>query len=203
MIILILVSSYLMHSFFRNEEAKLIQTNNQILDMIEVYDISLKQSANKTESVFKLIAKEAGIEYISQQDIDSFSEKTGTVATIFRKQDDNFLRIKTSLLAKDGTRAVGTYLDKTHPAYSFLLKQKSYFGKSRLFDKDYMTKYEPILENGIYVGARFIGIDITKDLEDLKSKIRKIKIGETRYSYVMSYNETNKAERSLLQKNKK
>ena len=86
-----------MHSFFRNsEEAKLIQTNNQILDMIEVYDISLKQSANKTESVFKLIAKEAGIEYISQQDIDSFSEKTGTVATIFRKQDDNYLRNKTS-----------------------------------------------------------------------------------------------------------
>ncbi|MBK6608152.1 MAG: Cache 3/Cache 2 fusion domain-containing protein [Leptospiraceae bacterium] len=58
-------------------------------------------------------------------------------------------------------------------------------------------------EKGFYVGARFIGIDITKDLEDLKSKIRKIKIGETGYSYVMSDNETNKAERSLLHKNKK
>jgi methyl-accepting chemotaxis protein-2 (aspartate sensor receptor) len=195
MIILIIVSSSLMRSFFRNsEEAKLIQTNLQILDMIEVYDLSLKQSAIKTASVLKLISRNGGVESISQKELDYFSHNTDTVATIFRKEDKNFIRIKTSLMKSDGTRAVGTALDKNNPAYSFLLEQKTYTGKAKLFGKDYMTNYEPIVEYGIYTGVRFIGIDITKDLEDLKSKIRKIKIGDTGYSYVMSSNESNKGE---------
>jgi methyl-accepting chemotaxis protein-2 (aspartate sensor receptor) len=37
--------------------------------------------------------------------------------------------------------AVGTTLDRTHPAYKLLLKGETYVGKATLFGKDYMTKY--------------------------------------------------------------
>lgn len=195
MIILIVISSLLMHTFLKiSEEEKLIQTNNQLLDMIEVYDSSLKKSAIKTTSALKLINRNTGTISITQQDLDYFTVSTGAFATIFQKQDDNFLRIKTSLLKSDGTRAVGTSLDKQHPAYQLLIQQKPYTGKAKLFDKDYMTNYEPIVENGIYIGVLFVGIDITKDLEDLKSKIKKIKIGDTGYSYVMSINDSTRGE---------
>ncbi len=191
--LLILLSTKITRIFFlTSEEENLIQTNRQVLDMVEMYDISLKQTSARIANIFRLTGGNKGTENITEQEIDDFTAKTGAAATIFRKQGDDFIRIKTSILKQDRTRAVGTLLEKKHPAYSLLLERKPFFGKAKLFGKDYMTFYEPVIENGTYTGVRFIGIDITKDMDDLKQKIRKIKIGETGYSYVVDSSEEEK-----------
>lgn len=191
--LLILLSTKITRIFFlTSEEENLIQTNRQVLDMVEMYDVSLKQTSARIANIFRLTGGNKGTENITEQEIDDFTAKTGASATIFRKQGDDFVRIKTSILKQDRTRAVGTLLEKKHPAYRLLLEGKSFFGKTKLFGKDYMTFYEPVIENGTYTGVRFIGIDITKDMEDLKQKIRKIKIGETGYSYVVDSSEEEK-----------
>ncbi|HNM04371.1 MAG TPA: methyl-accepting chemotaxis protein, partial [Leptospiraceae bacterium] len=192
-LLLMLLSTKITRIFFlTSEEENLIQTNRQVLDMVEMYDVSLKQTAARIANIFRLTGGNRGTENVTEQEIDDFTVKTGAAATIFRKQGDDFLRIKTSILKQDRTRAVGTMLDRKHPAYRHLLEGKPFFGKAKLFGKDYMTFYEPVLEGGTYTGARFIGIDITKDMEDLKQKIRRIKIGETGYSYVMDSSEEEK-----------
>lgn len=192
-LLLMLLSTKITRIFFlTSEEENLIQTNRQVLDMVEMYDVSLKQTAARIANIFRLTGGNRGTENVTEQEIDDFTVKTGAAATVFRKQGDDFLRIKTSILKQDRTRAVGTMLDRKHPAYRHLLEGKPFFGKAKLFGKDYMTFYEPVLEGGTYTGVRFIGIDITKDMEDLKQKIRKIKIGETGYSYVMDSSEEEK-----------
>jgi methyl-accepting chemotaxis protein-2 (aspartate sensor receptor) len=118
--------------------------------------------------------------------VDEFTRLTTAVATIFVKNGDDFVRVTTSLKKEDGTtRAVGTMLGKNHPAYQHVSQGNSYVGKALLFGKDYMTKYEPIKQNGTVVGLFFIGLDFTPLLKKMKEEIRSFKVGKTGYIYVL------------------
>jgi len=114
---------------------------------------------------------------------DRFTAITkGSVATIFRREGDDFLRIATSLKKEDGSRAVGTFLGKTHPGYAYLMRGEPYVGKATLFGKEYMTKYTPIKnEKGEVVGSLFIGYDITHEIVEILKYIKELKIGEGGY----------------------
>ncbi len=48
---------------------------------------------------------------------DDFLARTGAISTIFARRGDDFIRVTTSLKKQDGTRAIGTLLDNTSPAY--------------------------------------------------------------------------------------
>ncbi|MBV5320109.1 MAG: Cache 3/Cache 2 fusion domain-containing protein, partial [Sulfuricurvum sp.] len=118
--------------------------------------------------------------------VDRFSALTkSSVATIFVKQGNDFIRVSTSLKKEDGSRAIGTKLDTKHPGYKKVLNGEEYVGKAKLFGKDYMTKYIPIKQNGMIIGILFIGFDITAELEKLMKNIESIKIGKTGYYYVV------------------
>ncbi|MEW6115425.1 MAG: Cache 3/Cache 2 fusion domain-containing protein [Nitrospirota bacterium] len=184
-----------------------------ITDMVEVYDSSLRQNAEKLSNIFvsyfpgTFALDPAAVVKIGDTDTpvlkaggtalnlnfslpDRFTGVTGGVATVFAKKGDDFVRITTSLKKEDGTRAIGTLLDRAHPAYPLLLKGEPYVGKATLFGREYMTKYVPIKDNGgRIVGSLFIGLDFTEGLKALKSKIKSIKVGETGYVYVLDAKE--------------
>jgi len=162
-----------------------------IKEQISCFDETAKDSAEKFMKIFQSMAP--GIK--PNNDVcDKFTSLTGgSVATIFEKKGDDFLRIATSLKKEDGTRAVGTTLDRNHPAYPLLLKGETYVGKATLFGKDYMTKYVPVKDSsGNVVGVYFIGFDISKTMKHLKDFIRSIKVGKTGYMYVLDTSEKNK-----------
>ena len=119
---------------------------------------------------------------------DEFQKRTGAVSTIFVKKDDDFLRISTSLKKENGERAIGTVLDHQHPAYGRLLEGESYHGMADLFGKEYMTKYQPVQdEGGRIIGALFVGIDVSAEVKkSIKDKIKSTKIGETGYFFVLN-----------------
>jgi methyl-accepting chemotaxis protein len=122
--------------------------------------------------------------------VDRFTEKTGAVATIFVRRGDDFTRISTSVKKENGERAVGTNLAKEHPALKELLAGKPYVGRASLFGKAYYTSYTPIFaKNGKVIGATFIGLDISTELDALKKQIRSVKVGETGYYYVLDANQ--------------
>jgi methyl-accepting chemotaxis protein len=122
--------------------------------------------------------------------VDKFTGVTKAVATVFVRSGDDFVRIATSLKKEDGGRAIGTALDRTHPAYQGLLKGEDFVGKATLFGKDYMTKYLPIKDDqGKVIAVLFIGLDFTDGLKALKEKIRSIKIAQTGYFYVLDAKE--------------
>ncbi len=120
------------------------------------------------------------------EEVDRFTKNMGAVATVFAKKGDGFLRVTTSVKNESGERAVGTTLDKAHPAYAALSAGKPYIGKAKLFGRNYYTSYTPIADkSGKVIGATFIGMDISAELDSLKKEIRSLKVGETGYYYVL------------------
>ncbi len=118
---------------------------------------------------------------------DRFASQSGEVATIFAKAGNDFVRIATSLKKRNGERAVGTWLKRSHPSYQLLLAGKKYAGLATLFGTQYMTEYLPIFDSkGAVIGVSFVGVDVTRDVAALKSKLRSIRIGETGHLYVVN-----------------
>lgn len=117
---------------------------------------------------------------------DRFTERTGVTATVFVRSGQDFVRISTSLKKENGERAVGTVLDRSHPAHALLLAGKGYRGFAQLFGKDFMTDYEPVRDaQGNVIGALYVGLNIADDMAILKQRIRALKVGETGYFYVL------------------
>ncbi|SEN92268.1 methyl-accepting chemotaxis protein-2, aspartate sensor receptor [Duganella sp. CF517] len=118
---------------------------------------------------------------------DKFTSDTGVIVTIFAADGDEFVRVSTSLKKENGDRAVGTQLDHAHLSYAPLRAGNSYIGLATLFGKQYITQYDPIKNDaGKVIGVLFIGLDISKNMNMLKEKIKAITIGETGYIYVLN-----------------
>jgi len=70
------------------------------------------------------------------QQVDEFQQMTAGIATLFVRSGDDFVRITTNLKKQDGSRAIGTQLDRQHPAYAKLLAGQMYVGRAVLFERD-------------------------------------------------------------------
>jgi methyl-accepting chemotaxis protein len=118
---------------------------------------------------------------------DRFTRLTGGSATIFAASGEDFVRVSTSLKNEKGERAVGTVLDRAGAAYAPLRAGQSFSGLMTLFGKQYMTQYDPIKDAaGNVIGILFVGVDITKDINALKDRIKTLKIGTTGYFFVLN-----------------
>jgi methyl-accepting chemotaxis protein len=119
--------------------------------------------------------------------VDRFTEMTGGNATVFIRKDDDFIRVSTSVKKADGSRAVGTNLGKTHPAYAPLMQGHTYRGMVVLFNKPHVTEYAPIKDaNGAVIGIRYVGVDISSDVAALQERIKSLKVGESGYFFVLN-----------------
>jgi methyl-accepting chemotaxis protein-2 (aspartate sensor receptor) len=118
---------------------------------------------------------------------DHFTTETKATATLFVSSGDDFIRVSTSVKKENGERAIGTALDHGHAGYALLRAGQSYVGLATLFGKQYITKYDPIVDTaGKVIGVLYVGVDISKELQALKEKIKAIKVGETGYFFVLN-----------------
>jgi len=105
-------------------------TANIFLDM--VHDIRIDKSQNIQVGEFQtpVLLKDKKILNLNFDIVDKFTQMTkGSVATIFVKKDNDFIRVSTSLKKEDGNRAIGTKLDTNHPGYKKVLEGQNYLGK--------------------------------------------------------------------------
>ncbi|MGF6773905.1 methyl-accepting chemotaxis protein [Paraburkholderia sp. GAS199] len=118
---------------------------------------------------------------------DQFLERSGAVATVFARSGDDFVRVTTSLKKQDGSRAIGTLLDRKAPAYALIMANKPYTGLAALFGKRLITQYRPISDaSGRVIGALFVGVNVDKEIQSVEDGIAKLKIGESGYYFVMN-----------------
>ena len=90
--------------------------------------------------------------------VDYVTRVNKGTATIFAKNDDDFVRIATNVLKDDGTRAVGTLLNNATPAYAALLHHKEFYGVVDILGNPYFTGYEPLLSRtGDFIGIAYVG----------------------------------------------
>jgi methyl-accepting chemotaxis protein len=128
---------------------------------------------------------------------DQFFAQSGAIASIFARMGDDFVRVTTSLKKQDGSRAMGTLLDRKSPAYASIIAGNTFTGLATLFGKRYITQYRPISDaSGKVIGALFVGVDVDAQIQSIEEGIRQLKIGDTGYYFVM--NASNGAERGKL-----
>ena len=124
--------------------------------------------------------------------IDKFSRASkGGVSTIFAKSGDSFLRVSTSITQPDGSKAVGTLLDKSSPVFKSVMNKDRYVGVVSLFGRNYMSVYEPIVNGNDVIGILYVGYDFTDGLEELKKTFASMKLGEHGYFSIFN-TKTNK-----------
>uniref|UniRef100_UPI0036F4A16A methyl-accepting chemotaxis protein n=1 Tax=Aliarcobacter butzleri TaxID=28197 RepID=UPI0036F4A16A len=163
---------------------------NIFLDMLQGIKIDKSQNIKVGDLQTPVLSINGKALNLNFDIVDKFTEMTnGSVATIFVRKGDDFIRISTSLKKEDGNRAIGTKLDINHPGYKKVLQGETYLGKATLFGKNYMTKYIPIKQDGEVVAIAFIGSDISKDLDNLTQTISSKVIGKTGYYYIVNSNE--------------
>jgi len=181
-----------------------------IADMLSLFDYSLQQQADRFLDIFQsqymgrysldpddhvtVAGRETpvlkdGLEVLNDNTwkLDRFTEQTGTPATIFARDGDDFVRIATSLKNADGERAMGTLLDRQGKSYAKLMKNEPYIGLAQLFGTPYITKYQPIQDgDGQVIGALFVGVDISAEMGQVQDRIRKMAIGNDGYTMLIS-----------------
>lgn len=91
--------------------------------------------------------------------VDAILADLGDTATLFIKEGEDFRRVVTNVKKPDGSRAVGTPLDKEGAAYREVRKGAQYIGKANILGKPYLASYEPLKGvNGDIIGILYIGI---------------------------------------------
>jgi len=117
---------------------------------------------------------------------DQFLQRSGAIATVFARDGDDFVRVTTSLKKQDGSRAIGTLLDRKGPAYAPVMAGRTYTGLATLFGKRYITQYKSVTDaSGHVIGALFVGVDVDAQIQALEEQIRALKVGETGYYFVV------------------
>jgi methyl-accepting chemotaxis protein len=117
---------------------------------------------------------------------DQFLQSSGAIATVFARTGDDFVRVTTSLKKQDGSRAIGTLLDRKGPAYGLIVAGRTFTGLATLFGKRYITQYRPITDaSGKVIGAFFVGVDVGAQIQSVQDGIRQLKIGDSGYYFVL------------------
>ena len=113
-------------------------------------------------------------------EVDEFRNLTAGAATVFVRSGDDFVRISTSLTKQDGSRAIGTLLDRQHPAYARLMAGQAYVGRALLFERSYMTQYTPVRDSaGQVIAVLFVGFDYTDAQNAQFANLKRFRIGQT------------------------
>jgi len=114
------------------------------------------------------------------QQVDEFQQLTAGVATLFVRSGDDFIRISTSVTKQDGSRAIGTQLDRQSPAYARLMAGQAYVGRVLLFERNYMTRYVPVRDGaGRVIAVLFVGFDYTNAQNGQFANLARFRIGQT------------------------
>ncbi len=195
------LSTYLKGRLEQQSIDNLGETSALVVETIDVYNRSLERTIERITAVLRS-AYPGRFEYDPEtqalfhdgveifeydtETVDRFTASTDAVATVLARVGNDFLRATTSLMDEEGKRSVNTLLGADEPAVAALLKGETFTGKMRMFGRDMMTRYEPVLSaDGEVIGAFFVGIDFTDGLVELNDSILRTKVGETGYPYVL------------------
>ena len=111
--------------------------------------------------------------------IDKVSKDLQDLATIYKKQGDDFVIVSTNILNDNGSRPEGEILDRESDAYKAMINDEDrYVGSQIIFDKSYKTAYQPIYDSGNNViGVYSVAVETEKAYDIVKDALSQIKFG--------------------------
>ncbi len=97
--------------------------------------------------------------------VDQVGELTTDSASVFAwdEESNGFIRRSTNIIKADGTRAVGTILDRNGRVFPIVSKGQIYTGEATILGKEYYTQYNPIKNSaGQVIGLLYVGVEKEK-----------------------------------------
>jgi methyl-accepting chemotaxis protein len=117
--------------------------------------------------------------------VDHFKELTGAVSAVYVKDNNEYIRITSSLKDENDERILLDKIDLNGQTYKNIENKEKFIGLENIAGKNYMSVYSPIIKDDEIIGALYIGYDFTKGLETLKTKLKEVIIGDTGYIYIL------------------
>ena len=117
--------------------------------------------------------------------VDHFKELTGAVSAVYVKDNNEYIRITSSLKDENNERILLDKINPTSETFKNLENKEKFIGLENIAGKNYMSVYSPIVKNDEIIGVLYIGYDFTKGLETLKKKLKEVVIGSTGYIYIL------------------
>lgn len=127
--------------------------------------------------------------------VDDVRRYTGSFCTIFQRMNDDgdMLRVATSVLKADGTRALGTYIPAknpdgaANPIIQSVLRGETYRGRAFVVTDWHAAAYEPIWDEAHtrVIGMLYVGVPLTVINQELREAILKMVVGKTGYVFVI------------------
>ena len=109
--------------------------------------------------------------------LDKIDSDLNDVATIFKREGNEFIRVSTNIRDKDGARLVGTNLDKNQDSYKALINGDTYIGNSIINGESYTTSYSLLYDSyGNNIGVLFVGIPQADFEESVQASLDNIKL---------------------------
>ncbi|MBQ3923715.1 MAG: Cache 3/Cache 2 fusion domain-containing protein [Spirochaetales bacterium] len=102
--------------------------------------------------------------------VDQIKEEVGDMATIFVRDGDDFNRVVTNILSKDGQRQVDTPLAEGK-AKDAMLEGKSYIGEANILGQNCLVEYNPLVDDNDEVfGILFVGVPMSQVQAQLRQQ---------------------------------
>ena len=169
-------------------ETRLDAARSEAEDLAQTFSKRIYDAAGGKAAMSQAAIEALGRRVASNNEpsINAFLQDLRGVGTIFVRTPAGFERRVTSVKDERGVPAVGTRIEAGHPAFDLLLAGKPYHGSLRLFGRQMLANYMPIVDQqGEVVGASFIGFDLAEFLRFMKSELRGLKVGKTGYFYIL------------------
>jgi hypothetical protein len=127
--------------------------------------------------------------------VDEATRFTSDFCTIFQRMNDagDMLRVDTSVLKKDGTRAIGTFIPAVNPdgapnaVIATILRGETYRGRAYVVNDWHAAAYEPVWDEGHkrVIGMVYSGIALSVINRELQAALKKFVVGRTGYVFVL------------------
>ena len=93
--------------------------------------------------------------------VDYVTHQAGGTATFFTKDGPRFVRVATNVKKADGSRAVGTELDRNNKAYAAVSHGEAYYGVVDILGTAYFTGYDVLTgKTGEVIGLTYVGYKV-------------------------------------------
>ena len=120
----------------------------------------------------------------SHELVDSTVAVFGGTATLFAKAGDDFVRVSTNVRRDDGSRAIGTVLDRAGKAWAAMREGREFTGLVDILGRSYYTHYAPIFDEArAVVGVYYAGFPV-ESLKEVESYVRSVRIVDRGFAVV-------------------
>ena len=127
--------------------------------------------------------------------VDEAKRFTRAETTVFQKMNDagDMIRVCTSVVKTDGTRAAGTYIPalnadgSPNPVLTAVNKGETYRGRALVVDAWHNAVYEPIWDGAHQkiIGMLFVGVNMSEATKAVRDSVVKVTLGKTGYMFAL------------------